>query len=103
MSKTDEPQELAPIHYKDVELAQSGSINVSDLMWQTRDEGLIPLHMIEDSHLRNIALMLIGMGYQAYKATDGHKIRWLTVLRIEWEKRMKERKVTGFNSKKGVT
>lgn len=92
MNKTDEPQALAPLNQRDLELVQSKHVDVSDLMWQTRDEGLIPLRMMADSHIRNTALMLIGMGYQKYEATEGHKIRWLMALRMEWEKRMAERK-----------
>jgi hypothetical protein len=98
MAKQDEPQELAPLSDGDIGLVKVNVIDVSDLMWQTRDEGFIPLKMMPDSHLRNTALMLMGMGYQQYNADDDLKVRWLTAIRMEWEKRIQERKAR-FNGK----
>lgn len=91
MSKRDEPQELAPISDAEVALAIIHHLDTGELLWKTRDEGLIPLKMMEDSHLRNAALMLMGMGYQQYAAPDHIKIRWLSIFRLEWERRMRER------------
>jgi len=94
MAKQDEPQELALLSEPSLEDAKNNIIDVSNLLWQTKDEGLIPLKMMADSHLRNAALMLIGMSHQAYNAPDSLKIRWLTALRLEWEKRVRERHAT---------
>lgn len=95
MSKDDEPQELAPLESGAMAAVDVGLYDVSDLMWRTSEGQLIPLKMMADSHLRNTALMLMGMGYQTYRATDELKVRWLTALRIEWEKRMAERRSSG--------
>lgn len=63
-------------------------VNVSDILWKQSD-GRPPIRLgdMEDSHLRNAALMLMGLGYQKWHGPDYLKIRWLTVMRMEWEKR----------------
>lgn len=94
MTKRDEPQELAPIDDSMMLDITNKKFDVSDLLWKTRDEGMIPLKMMTDQHLRNTALMLIGMGYQVYNSDDRTKLLWLTALRLEWEKRMRERRAT---------
>lgn len=78
---------LAPI--TDLQLREPAG--VQDLVWCTRDEGKKRLGDIPDSHLRNIALMLMGMGYQTVRFNDEKKVRWLTVIRMEWERRQRER------------
>lgn len=55
--------------------------------WRTQDGQIIPIHEIADSHLRNIALFLMGMGYTKCVASDSSRIKWLTVMRMEWERR----------------
>lgn len=92
---SDEPQELAPLETGALAAVEVRLYDVSDLMWKTSEGNLIPLKMMADSHLRNTALMLMGMGYQTYRAPDDLKVRWLTALRIEWEKRMAERRSSG--------
>ena len=63
--------------------------NLQNLYWRTRDEGLIRIGDMPDAHLRNIALMLMGMGYQTWSGPDEIKILWLTAFRLEWERRRK--------------
>lgn len=63
--------------------------NLQNLYWATRDEGLIKLKDMPDAHLRNVALMLMGFGYQVSTFEERHKILWLTALRLEWERRQK--------------
>lgn len=65
---------------------------VSKLLWKAKEEGLIALKDMDDHHIRSAALMLIGMGYQTYRAPDELKVRWLTAFRIEWERRMQVRR-----------
>lgn len=56
--------------------------------WKTIDGRLIPVSLMTDSHLRNAALFLMGMGYTKCIAANKTRILWLTVLRREWERRM---------------
>lgn len=56
--------------------------------WKTREGELIPVHEMQDSHLRNCALFLMGMGYQRCVASDMIRIKWLSVFRMEWERRL---------------
>lgn len=58
-----------------------------DWFWKTAEGELIRVSNIEDAHLRNIALFLMGMGYRKCTVDDRQKIMWLTVLRVEWERR----------------
>jgi hypothetical protein len=96
MPDYDMPLELAPIDQGDIDGVKEGHIKVEDLQWRTKDEGFIRLKFMQDSHLRNAALMLMGMGYQTYRAKDETKILWLTAFRMEWERRMMERKTQGL-------
>ena len=73
--------------------------DISSLRWKTKAEGIIRLGDMPDSHLRNAALMLMGLGYQTYKAPDHIKVKWLTAFRLEWERRMYERKETSSASR----
>lgn len=93
-NQTDTPYELGPIAQGDIDMIREGNIKVQDLQWRTRDEGFIRLGYMQDSHLRNAALMLMGLGFQAFNAPDDIKILWLTAFRMEWERRMLERKAT---------
>lgn len=59
--------------------------------WKTRDGRLIKVYQMTDSHLRNAALFLMGMGYQNCTAPSELRIFWLTILRREWERRLVQR------------
>jgi len=83
-----ETLELAPIEQIDITRVNEKKKNISDLVWITKEKQTIKLGDIENSHLRNIALMLMGMGYQIYICRDEARVLWLTALRMEWEKRM---------------
>lgn len=61
--------------------------NLQNLYWRTRDGELIAVPKLHDSHLRNIALMLMGFGYSEFGHPNDIKILWLTALRYEWERR----------------
>lgn len=65
--------------------------NLQNIYWRMQTGSLIALKDMEDSHLRNVALMLIGMGYRTYNVNDRLRVLWLTALRLEWERRMKVR------------
>jgi len=58
-----------------------------DIKWKTAEGEIIPISRIADEHLRNIALFLMGMGYRKCIANNEIRIAWLTVLRMEWERR----------------
>lgn len=62
--------------------------NLSKIQWKTKDGEIIYIKDLEDKHLRNIALMLMGFGYTKFHAPDMSKIIWLTILRMEWERRI---------------
>lgn len=62
--------------------------HLKNIKWKTKTEEYIPISAMADNHLRNTALMLMGMGYQKYNCSDEAKIAWLTVFRMEWERRM---------------
>jgi hypothetical protein len=66
-------------------------MNVSDLIWYSRD-GELRLSQLDDMHIRNAALKLIGFGTDEYEADDLLKARWLMALHWEWSKRMQARK-----------
>lgn len=59
------------------------------IKWKTKDGQYIPVPELADSHLRNIALFLMGMGYQGCIATNDKRVLWLSVLRMEWERRLR--------------
>lgn len=60
--------------------------------WITRDGDVIPVPEMADTHLRNAALFLMGMGYQKCTADNPTRIVWLSILRKEWERRMELRR-----------
>ena len=61
--------------------------NLQNLYWRTREGELVALPQMTNDHLRNTALMLMGMGYQTFSAPDAVKVLWLRALRLEWERR----------------
>lgn len=65
--------------------------NLQNLYWRTKDGELIAVPHLPDKHLRNIALMLMGFGYQEFRQPDRVKILWLSALRLEWERRPKHK------------
>lgn len=71
-----------------VEQAMLDANRIPRLRWMQRNGTLIRLGDMADSHLRNTALMLMGLGYQRYHKDDAIKIKWLTALRMEWERRI---------------
>ena len=73
---------------------------LSIIKWKVKDGGLIYIKDMEDKHLRNSALFLMGMGYHKCIASEIVKIAWLRVFRMEWERRMiaSENKNKKFNS-----
>ncbi len=60
---------------------------LKNIKWKTAEGEIIPIGMITNSHLRNIALFLMGMGYKTCIAPDSDRLNWLVVLRMEWERR----------------
>ena len=60
---------------------------LSQLKWRTKEGALIRLYDMDDAHLRNASLMLIGMGFQDFNVPNDIKVAWLTAFRMEWERR----------------
>jgi|SRR5678816_1618231 hypothetical protein len=82
-------EELALVRYDGGEV-YPGDVredNLHNLYWRTREGELIAVPNLHDRHLRNIALMLMGFGYQQFLKPDHIKILWLTALRMEWDTR----------------
>jgi len=61
--------------------------SLSRIIWKTRENELIRITELPDAHLRNIGLFLMGLGYTSCILPDRKRILWLTVLRLEWERR----------------
>jgi len=66
---------------------------IKGLCWKTKEGDLIPVSEMRDSHLRNAALFLMGLGYTTCVASTERKVVWLSILRKEWERRMLTREV----------
>lgn len=66
---------------------------IRGLCWRTKDRKLIPVRDIADSHLRNIALFLMDMGYQRCIANKVQRVAWLSILATEWQRRLLVREV----------
>lgn len=60
---------------------------LSTIKWKMKDGTTILVKDMEDRHIRNCALFLMGMGYQKCIASQEKCIAWLTVFRMEWERR----------------
>lgn len=56
--------------------------------WRTKYGELIPISRMADSHVRNAALFLMGMGYTKCVADTKVRVVWLKILVTEWERRM---------------
>jgi len=82
-SEADETTDLALIEAFDI----MNYDRVGNLWWTPKDKVPIRLGDMADSHLRNAALMLMGLGYQVYNVSDVIKVQWLTAMRMEWERR----------------
>lgn len=65
--------------------------HLKNCYWRTRDGKVIAIPDMADSHLRNAALFLMGMGYQRTVAKPEKAVIYLTMFRMEWERRMIER------------
>ena len=57
-------------------------------LWRTREGKEIAVYDMPDSHLRNAALFLMGMGYSKCIAKQDTRIMWLRVLKAEWDRRI---------------
>lgn len=64
---------------------------IRNIAWPMANGGSTRLKDMNDHHLKNSALKLIGMGAQSFKVPDDVKFKWLACLRIEWEHRLYER------------
>lgn len=65
--------------------------NLSKVQWRMRNKQLIYLKDMEDSHVRNAAMFLLGFGYAVCGCDEEVKLLWLKVLKMEWERRMLKR------------
>lgn len=76
------------------EVSEGELINLNtdrEVCWRTRDGQVIPISQLRDSHLRNIALFLMGMGYSECVADKKVRVVWLAALSYEWQRRMATR------------
>ena len=62
--------------------------NVGKYLWRTADGREIAVENMADTHLRNAAMFLMGMGYKKCIAPPVTCVAWLTVFKKEWERRM---------------
>lgn len=65
--------------------------NLSKVQWRMKTGVLIKIGDMADSHLRNCALFLMGMGYQTCIADEWKRVVWLRIMKMEWERRMLRR------------
>jgi len=71
---------------------------LSTIQWRTKERELIYVKDMEDKHIRNSALFLMGMGYTKCRAMETVKIAWLTIFRMEWERRTFQNGIKRFRS-----
>ncbi len=67
--------------------------NLSKVQWRMKNKQLIYLKDMEDSHLRNAAMFLLGFSYQKCKCDESIRLLWLKVFKMEWERRMLKRQI----------
>lgn len=86
----------------EVEYVDLPALNeIGELSWKMSTGERIKIKNMTDSHLRNCALFLMGMGFGICRAPERNRINWLTAFRTEWERRMIIRKsVTIYSSLK---
>jgi len=65
--------------------------NLAKIRWRTKEGRIIFIKDMEDSHLRNAALFLMGMGYTRCIAPEPLRIIYLSIFRMEWERRLAQR------------
>ena len=65
--------------------------NLSKIRWRTKEGEIMFIKDMDDKHLRNSALFLMGMGYTKCVAPEGTRIIYLSIFRMEWERRMRAR------------
>lgn len=79
--------------YIDGELIGELTINnLSKIQWKTRTGEIYFIKDMDDKHIRNIALMMMGFGYRTFRAPDNVKIIWLRILKMEWDRRMLQKR-----------
>lgn len=64
---------------------------LSSIQWRTANGDIIFIKDMADSHIRNSALFLMGMGYMKCIAPERIRVIWLRIFKMEWERRMKGR------------
>jgi hypothetical protein len=69
---------------------------LGSIKWKTAEGEVIFIKDMTDSHLRNAALFLMGMGYRRCIATESQRVTYLTVFRMEWERRLASRSYSGI-------
>ena len=71
--------------------------HLKSCFWKTAEGLIIAVPDMEDKHLRNAALFLMGMGYTNCVMADHKRVIYLNIFRMEWERRMISR--AGGNKK----
>ncbi len=84
----------AEVIYPDEMHGNEVFLNVDHLKhcyWKTSDGRVVAVPDMSDSHLRNAALFLMGMGFRKSSANPDKAVIYLTIFRMEWERRMLQR------------
>lgn len=68
---------------------------LSQVKWRTIDWSEVFIKDMNDNHLRNAALFLMGMGYRKCYMNERKRIIYLRIFRMEWERRLAARKIEG--------
>jgi hypothetical protein len=61
---------------------------LSTIKWKTKEGNIVLVKDMDDKHLRNCALFLMGFGYDKCVASEPVRVMWLRVLNMEWKRRM---------------
>jgi hypothetical protein len=83
----DSEQGLMRLNGQNIREQDVRADNTRNIYWLTAEGELIALPQMTDTHLRNTALLLIGMGYQSFSAPDSVRVLWLRALHCEWVRR----------------